>query len=136
MLAGIRGIDPRSVVGPYGKPGEEEFDAEGFRVNPAFVEALVGYMNEEASGSPEVVDRGPDHHGAAGSTSSTPATGPRPMGEPPTANLLGAFAVDETGQVVPGSFQYNEKHAVFDREQGPSGVLFDRKFYDWLHGIE
>lgn len=135
VIAGARGIDPRSVVGLYGKPGEEAFDAEGFRVNPAFVEALVGYMNEVASASEEVV-----------AEAKTLASGwlyiidPRDNapadGEPPPSNLLGAYAVDETGQVVPGSFQYNEKHTVFDREQGPSGVLFDRKFYDWLHGLE
>ena len=59
-----------------------------------------------------------------------------PAAEPPTANVLGAFAVDDDGQVVPGSFQYNANHRMFDRTHGTSGILFDRAFYSWLHEIE
>ncbi len=47
--------------------------------------------------------------------------------------MLGAFAVDESGQIVPGSFQYNRNHVFFDQQSGVSGVLSDREFYDWLH---
>lgn len=135
VLAGARGIDPRAVVGIYGEAGVEDFDAAGFRVNPTFVEALTGYMNEEAVESPEVVAEAKNL--ASGWLYIVdPRDRAEPDAEPPASNLLGAYAVDEAGQVVPGSFQYNEKHAVFDPSQGPSGVLFDKKFYNWLHGVE
>ena len=131
VLAGARGIDPRAVVGPY----DDEFDPDRFQVNAAFVEAFTGYMNEEAAESTEVVE------GAKSLASGwLYVIDPRDFGnddaEPPTSNVLGAFAVDDTGQIVPGSFQYNGKHALFDRLRGPSGILFDRRFYSWLHEVE
>src|SRR5690348_10955331 len=103
VLAGSRGIDPRAVIGPYGKPEDVEFDPETFKVNPAFVEALTAYMNERAAGADEVVA------GAKGIKSDwLYIVDPRHKGgpdvEPPASHLLGAFAVDESGQVVPGSF--------------------------------
>lgn len=132
VLAGSKGIDPRSVVGEYVARGGEGFDAEAFRVNPAFVEALTGFMNEEAAASEGIVAQAKEV-----SSGWLYVIDPRdrsgPAAEPPAANVLGAFAVDDSGQVVPGSFQYNAHHRIFDREHGTSGVLFDRAFYDWLH---
>jgi hypothetical protein len=141
VLAGAKGIEPRSIVGEYtARPGTSEgdaneFDPEAFRVNPAFVEALTGFMNEEAARSSGVVA------GAKALTSDwlyvvDPRDRTDPDSEPPTANVLGAFAVDEAGQVVPGSFQYNANHRMFDPTFGTSGLLLDRAFYEWLHAIE
>ena len=47
--------------------------------------------------------------------------------------MIGGFAIDEAGQIVPGSFQYNPAHLWFNPETGSSSILVNRKFYDWLH---
>ena len=135
VLAGAKGIDGRSVVGEYVAREGEGFNPEGFRVNPTFVEALTGFMNEETAETEGIAAQ------AREITSGwlyvlDPRDRSDPGAEPHPANVLGAFAVDDAGQVVPGSFQYNANHKMFDREHGTSGVLFDRAFYSWLHGIE
>lgn len=135
VLAGAKGIDARSVIGEYPAREGEGFDPDVFRVNPAFVEALTGFMNEETAVTEAIAAQ------AREITSGwlyvlDPRDRSDPSSEPPSANVLGAFAVDDAGQVVPGSFQYNANHRMFDREYGTSGVLFDREFYSWLHGIE
>jgi len=133
VLAGARGIEPASVLGRYATDKRGDFDVDGFEVNPAFVESLTGYMNEVTATKGEIVEQA-----RALASGWLYVIDPRDTtgaeAEPPAANLLGAFAVDDTGQVVPGSFQYNKTHILFDREHGPSGVLHDRAFYDWLHG--
>jgi hypothetical protein len=53
--------------------------------------------------------------------------------DPPPTDLVGAFAVDDVGQVVPRSFQYNSNHALIDQDRGVTGLFSDRRFYDWLH---
>jgi len=135
VIAGIKGINPRSIIGLYGAAEGEDFNPDGFEVNPAFIEAITGYMNEEAAGSDAIIEQ-----------AKTLPQGwlyiidPRDPNEgqddPPASNLLGAYAVDDSGQVVPGSFQYNENHALFDRSHGLSGLLYDKKFYHWLHEVE
>ena len=117
VLAGAKGIDERSVVGNYVTRGGDEFDPDAFRVNPAFVEALTGFMNEETAESEAIA-------GQARAIRSDwlylvdPRDRTDPEAEPPPSNVLGAFAVDDAGQVVPGSFQYNANHRMFDREFG------------------
>jgi hypothetical protein len=134
VLAGAKGIETRSVVGEYVARGDEGFDPDAFRVNPAFVEALTGYMNEEAAASGGIAEQARDV--TSGWLYVIDPRDRTPEGtEPDPANVLGAFAVDDSGQVVLGSFQYNAKHAMFHREHGTSGLLFDRSFYDWLHGL-
>ncbi len=135
IIAGIKGIDPRAIIGIYNAAEGEDFNPDGFKVNPAFVESITGYMNEEAATSDEIVEQ-----------AKTLPQGwlyiidPRDPHEgnddPPATNLIGAYAVDDSGQIVPGSFQYNEKHALFDRTHGVSGVLYDKTFYQWLHEID
>ncbi len=133
VLAGAKGIEPRSIVGEY-VGGEAGFDADAFRVNPAFVEAVTGYMNEEAAASGGIADQAREV--TSGWLYVIDPRDRTPEGtEPEPANVLGAFAVDDSGQVVPGSFQYNANHAMFHRDQGTSGLLFDRAFYDWLHAL-
>ena len=46
------------------------------------------------------------------------------------------FLRDEAGQIVPGSFQYNKNHTLFDRTHGISGILRDQQFYKWLHNVD
>ena len=130
---GPRGSTTRSVVGDY-------VDRRGRRVRPRRLPGQPGVRR----GPDRLHERGdrrdprrsparPGRSGATGSTSSTPATGPTPRPSRRPANVLGAFAVDDAGQVVPGSFQYNANHRMFDREFGTRALLFDRAFYDWLH---
>ena len=135
VLAGAKGIDARSVVGEYVTREEEGFDPEGFRVNPAFVEALTDFMNEETADTEGIAAQARENI-SGWLYVLDPRDRSEQGTEPPPANVLGAFAVDDAGQVVPGSFQYNANHRMFDREYGTSGVLFDRAFYSWLHGIE
>jgi hypothetical protein len=135
VLAGIKGIEPRSIIGLYGAAEGEDFNPDTFEVNPAFVESITGYMNEEAATSKEIVEQA-----AALPEGWLYIIDPRDpnegQGDPPAGNLLGAYAVDDAGQIVPNSFQYNKNHALFDRTHGLSGVLYDKKFYKWLHNVE
>ncbi len=130
--ADAAGIDKRSIVGEVTTTPEGGFDATGLQVNPDFVVALSDYMDEVAAVSPEMV---------AMARSVRPGwayvTDPRNPGQagvdPPQADIVGAFAVDDAGQISPGSFQYNHSHVLIDRDRGMSGLFSDRKFYDWLH---
>jgi hypothetical protein len=135
VLAGARGIDPRSILGLYKVDDREDFDVDGFEVNPAFVAAFADYMNEEAANSGAIVAQARDL--ADGPLYILDPRDPGEEGaEPAEADVLGAFDVDDEGLIIPGSFCYNEGHTLFDRARGPSGVLHDRQFYNWLHGIE
>lgn len=134
VLAGRLGIDARSVVGQFEPNAGGGFNPETFQLNPQFIEVFVQYMNERVALSPEVVRQALerpsdwlyllDPRSPAGSSE-----------EPPASDLIGCFAVDATGQIVPRSFQYNREHLWFDPVRGVSGVLSDRAFYDWLHPL-
>jgi hypothetical protein len=132
VLAGAVGIDERSVVGEFTPGPDGRFDPATFRANPGFVEAFEQFMNDEASRAPEVVAQA-----RAGAGSWLYLIDPRsrtgPEAEPPASDVVGGFAVDGEGRIVPGSFRYNAHHAWFDPDSGASGLLADRQFYDWLH---
>ncbi len=132
VLAGAVGIDSRSVIGEFTPGPEGGFNAETFALNPAFITAFTYYMNAVAAQADEVVESAKGHR-SDWLYVLDPRYRPVDDVEPPTRNLLGCFAVDDTGQVVPGSFQYNGNHIWFDSEDGVSGILHDRRFYDWLH---
>jgi hypothetical protein len=135
VLAGARGIDSRSVIGEFQPGASGEFDLASFRLNPEFVEAFTQYMNAEAIRAPEIVGQARDH--ASGWLYLVDPRAPDPAAdELPAGELLGCFAVDSEGQLVPNSFQYNSNHLWFDPSSGVSGVLSDRGFYDWLHPVE
>jgi hypothetical protein len=134
VLAGARGIDWRAVVGEFDPTADGEFAPETFRLNPEFVAAFVGYMNGPVLASEEVREQA-----RANPRGFLHLLDPRcgdPDGEPPAGELLGGFAIDESGHPVPDSFRYNPDHLMFDPDSGPSGILVDRRFYNWLHGIE
>lgn len=134
ILAGSRGIDARSVIGQFTPTREGAFDLETFQVNPNFIEVFVQYMNEVASLAPEII-----REAANRSSDWLYLLDPRTPGEfsedPRASDLIGCFAVDETGQIVPRSFQYNREHRWFDPLRGVSGALSDRAFYGWLHPL-
>lgn len=131
VVAGARGIPTRRIVGECTLTPDGAFDAGRFAVNPEFVAALTDYMNAEASRSPEIVEQAR----AAPSQwlyvidrrNDTPGEQ-----DPPAWDILGCFAVDDAGQVVPNSFQYNREHRMIGPDSRASGVLRDRRFYDWL----
>lgn len=136
VLAGATGIDMRAVVGEYTPDSAGKFDPKTLALNPAFVTALTLYMNAVTASAPELIEP------AKSETSGwlyllDPRYKPNSEeAEPPAHDVLGCFAVDETGQIVPGSFQYNSHHTWFDATEGASGLLQDRRFYDWLHRMD
>ncbi len=102
------------------------------KLNPEFIEAFTDYMNDVQSVTPGIVEQ----------ARNLPSgwvyiIDPRhvevPGVDPPPTDLVGAFAVNDIGQVVPKSFQYNANHALIDQERGMTGLFSDRQFYDWLH---
>jgi hypothetical protein len=132
VLAGSKGIDSRAMVGDFDPGPDGDFDAAAFRVNPEFIHAVEHYMNEQPARSPQLADEAKGLRGQW-----LYLVDPRNTTEgdedPPPGDVLGAFAVDDAGQIVPGSFQYNRQHVWFDPERGVSGMLSDRRFYEWLH---
>jgi hypothetical protein len=134
VLAGSRGIDPRSIVGEFTPKADQQFDPESFVLNTLFLEALTAYMNEETAASPAMA--GEASRNASGRLYLIDPRHKHAEGaEPSPTDVLGAFSVDEAGKVVPGSFEYNEHHLWFDEDAGVSGVLSDRAFYNWLHRL-
>jgi hypothetical protein len=130
--ADSEGIDHRSVVGEFTPGPGQSFDPDTFLPNPTFVETFKGYMDEEATRSPELNREALEH-----ADDWLYVLDPRFVGdldgEPPAGEILGGYAVDASGRIIPGSFAYNERHRWFDPVAGVSGVLFDRRFYDWVH---
>ncbi len=134
VRAGAEGINPKAIVGEIPSDesvGPNEFDPKDFQLNAGFIESLTGFLNDCAPQSAELQAQArsitsgwlylidPRHHD--------------PNSEPTDADTIGAFAIDDTGQIVPGSFLYNEKHRFFSTESGLSGLLMNRDFYDWLN---
>jgi hypothetical protein len=133
VLAGARGIDTASIIGRFQPGPEGDFQAETFELNPAFIARFVDYMNDVAGKTPQIMSEAAKQPGEW-----LYIVDPRFRGgdadEPPIGDIVGCFAVDEAGQIAPGSFQYNKNHDLFDPERGVSGLFSDRPFYDWLHG--
>jgi hypothetical protein len=126
------GIDPRSIVGEFEPAPDQAFDPETFQLNPDFIDILTDYMNLKAATDADLIADARANGGRwlfvldpryEGSTET----------EPPKGDVLGAYAIDESGVLVPDSFRYNDHHEWFSAASGISGVLADRRFYDWLH---
>jgi hypothetical protein len=132
ILAGARGIEDHMVLGDFQPGPDGGFTPETFRLNPAFVETFTTYMNEVPIHSPAIVAEAALHR-SEWLYVLDPRRTSDDDGEPPASDLIGCYAVDDSSQIVPGSFQYNANHRWFDDESGVSGVLSDRKFYDWMH---
>ncbi len=132
VLAGSIGIDSRAMIGEFTPGPDGDFDAETFEINPEFIDAFTEFMNEQTAHSPELVEGARSIPGQR-----LYLVDPRNQTEsdedPPSEDVLGCFSVDDSGQIVPDSFEYNEEHLWFSPESGVSGILYDRNFYDWLH---
>ena len=132
VRAGAEGIATRGVVGAFLPDSQGEFDPATFTVNPEFIAAFTDYMNQEPGRVTEIADQARAIPGQwlylVDPRDETP-----PDQDPPATDILGCFAVDDSGQVVPNSFQYNRDHSWFCPEKGVSGLLIDRRFFDWLN---
>ncbi len=135
VRAGSSGIDERAIVGEISPNDGGGYDPWSLKLNPEFIQALTDYMNEVQAIMPEIVEQ-------ARSLPSgwvyiiDPRLSDESEDDPPPTDLVGAFAVDDIGQIVPRSFQYNANHALIDQDRGMSGLFSDRRFYDWLHPPE
>ncbi len=104
VLAGARGIDARAIVGGYSPGPSGGFDPRTFQPNPAFIEAFTRFMNDEAAHAPEVV-----REALARRSRWLHIIDSRhpndPDIDPPPGDIIGCFTIDDTGQIVPNSFQ-------------------------------
>lgn len=132
VKAGAAGIPTRSIVGGFTPEGDGDFDISSFDINPEFLAALTDFMNGEPSESDEVREQAKQVPGQWLYIIDPRDDTPEDQ-DPPASEVVGAYAVDETGQIVPNSFQYNSQHVWFSPEAGTSGLLNDRRFYDWLN---
>ena len=126
VRAGAEGIASRSIVGGFTpERGGRVRRPLAFRVNPEFLAALTDYMNGEPSRSDEIVAQAREIPSCW--LYIIDPRDPTPDEEdPPATDVLGCYAVDEAGQVVPNSFQYNSEHLWFCTAGGVSGMLEDR----------
>ena len=132
VRAGAEGIATRRIVGGFTPDPSGTFDPNAFAANPEFLAAVTDYMNGEPSQSAEIVAQAltvpSDWLYILDPRNDSPDDT-----DPPTPDVVGCYAVDEAGQIVPNSFQYNREHRWFCPEGGTSGLLNDRRFYDWLN---
>jgi hypothetical protein len=133
VLAGARGIDARAILGEFTPGADGGFDARTFRANPQFNAGFEQFMNEVAARSDELMNEARKHPGGRLNIVDGRHRG-APYGDPPTAELIGRFTIDEAGGIIPGSFRHNPDHLWFHLETGTSSILLNRQFYDWLHG--
>lgn len=131
VRAGAEGIATRTIVGEIDPQGNGDFDTTAFEPNPEFIGAVVDFMNAEPSRSSEIAEQARSIPSqwlyVIDPRNRTPGDG-----DPPTSDVIGCYAVDDSGQIVPKSFQYNAEHHLFCANSGPSGLLDDRRFFDWL----
>jgi hypothetical protein len=135
LRAGIEGIDPRTIIGSIPLDASidpDEFEPETLSLNPGFVQSITQFLNHYA------LNEGADELGIQARSISSGwlyLIDPRYTDEadPGPENILGAYPIDESGQIVPNSFVYNEKHRLFDNDLGVSALLRNRMFFDWLN---
>lgn len=133
VRAGASGLDPRSVVGDFTPGADGGFSAQTFRINPEFVRALASYMDEVVATTSGVIRDANDQPSGWLYLIDPRADDEPEEDDPDPGDVLGCFAVDDSGQIVPKSFQYNTNHNIFSDDSGVSGLFSDRSFYDWLH---
>jgi hypothetical protein len=132
VLAGAVGLASHAMVGEFTPKADGAFDPDTFAVNPEFLDAVTGFLNDQ-------VGRSPDLEASARAVPSKrlyivdPRNHSADDEDPPTEDVLGWFEVDEAGRVVPESFQYNAQHLWFSTASGVSGLLMDEAFYGFLH---
>jgi hypothetical protein len=131
--AGSVGVDVRTIVGRYFPNDSGEFDPATFQFNTAFVEVVTAFMNSVVIDAPGLVDEA--KHVAGGRLEVIdPRCSASELTEVPMSEIVGWFAVDDTGTMLRDSFLYNHNHAWFEPRFGTSGLLGLRAFYDFVHG--
>jgi hypothetical protein len=131
-LASSAGIDPSAIVGEITPTEGGGYDPMSLKLNSEFIEAITDYMNDVQAVEPVIIEQARIQP-SAWVYVIDPRNAEPPGVEPHAGDVVGAFAVDDSGQVVPRSFQYNVDHALIDQERGMTGLFHDRRFYDWLH---
>ncbi len=132
VLAGSVGLISHAMVGEYQPTPDGEFDPDTFTLNLEFLEAAKQFLNAQAKISPELIEGAQQVPGE-----KLFLVDPRNVSEgdeePDPEDVLGWYDVDAGGRVVADSFQYNPEHQWFSKQSGPSGLLSNRAFYEFLH---
>jgi hypothetical protein len=133
--AGSKGIDVKSIVGRYLPDAKGQFDPAAFQFNTAFVNQVADFMNSVVSNDQQLVEEA-----KRVTEGRLEVIDPRcendQISEIPLSEIVGWFAVDPSGQILPDSFLYNHNHTWFDPSSGTSGLLKLRRFYDFLRSPE
>jgi hypothetical protein len=132
VLAGSIGLVSHAMVGEFEPKEDGSFDPDTFTLNPEFLDAATQFLNAQGKVSQELSE------GAAQAPGERlylvdPRNFSEGDEEPPAEDVLGWYEVDERGAVVADSFSYNPDHRWFTHERGPSGLLMNRAFYEFLH---
>lgn len=131
--AGSVGVDVRTIVGRFFPNESGAFDPATFQFNTGFVLAVTDFMNQVVINEPGLAEEA--KHIANGRLE---VIDPRCMtdrlAEIPISEIVGWFAVDDSGKILSDSFLYNHNHVWFEPRFGASGLLSLRTFYDFVHG--
>ena len=132
VLAGSAGLVSHAMVGEFQPLADGSFDPDTFSLNPEFLDAAKQFLNAQVKVSPELIEGArqvPGERLFLVDPRNTSLADEDPLPE----DVLGWYAVDEQGQVLAGSFEYNPEHLWFSKEFGASGLLTNRAFYEFLH---
>lgn len=133
VLAGSVGVDVRTIVGRYFPTPEGRFDPATFQFNTGFVLTVTDFMNRVVFEDPWLHQEA--KHVAGGRLEVIdPRCVAAELTEIPMSEIVGWFAVDDSGLILPDSFLYNHNHLWFEPQFGTSGLLSLRSFYDFVHG--
>jgi hypothetical protein len=133
VLAGSVGVDVRTIVGRYFPTPEGAFDPASFQFNPGFLEVVSNFMNNVAIDAPSLAMEAKNVAGGKLEVID-PRCDLERLTEIPMSEIVGWFAVEDSGTILRDSFFYNHNHVWFDPYYGTSGLLSMRKFYDFVHG--
>lgn len=129
--AGSLGIDVRSIVGRFQPDEQGQFNHATFQFNTAFVEQVSAFMNERVAHDPNLAEEA--KHVTEGRLEVLdPRCQMDQLSDVPITEIVGWFAVDDSGQILADSFLYNHNHIWFEPRFGTSGLLSLRVFYDFL----
>lgn len=131
--AGSVGVDVRTIVGRFFPSDTGSFDPSTFQFNTGFVLAVTDFMNQVVINDPGLNEEAKQVAGGR-----LEVIDPRCMSdqltEVPMSEIVGWFAVNESGGIIGESFLYNHNHVWFEPRFGTSGLLSLRTFYDFVHG--
>jgi hypothetical protein len=134
VLAGSVGLVSHAMVGEFQPAEDGSFDPSTFTPNPEFLTAAKQFLNAQAKVSHELLEGATQVPGQR-LYLVDPRNQSLEHDDPPPEDVLGWYEVDENGKVVADSFAYNPEHLWFSELSGPSGLLSNRTFYDFLHPV-